>query len=107
MDQDLLRQLRKTHRLVTTADGSEGVPVTLQYRLDAEGSSRAERRGFLRAEFQRAAEEFGVEVDPETVSAVSKTIEGVFPVENFAELVKEFRDRDIRVDIVTDRKLAE
>jgi hypothetical protein len=48
-----------------------------------------------------------VEVDPETVSAVSNTIEGVFPVERFAELVKEFRDRDIRVDIVTDRKLAE
>jgi hypothetical protein len=106
MDPDMLLQLRRTGSLVELEDGSEGVPVTLQYRGELEGASRAERRGHLRGEFERIAGEAGVTVDPETVSAASQTIEGVLPVDRYDELVKDLRERNVRVDILIDREIT-
>lgn len=102
MDDPAIAKLRRDEGLQTLPDGSEAVPVTLQYQGAMPALSRSERKQWLRERFARLYGE--LRLDLESVSPSGQTVEALCPVARLREIREKIEANEDRVDIVQTRQ---
>lgn len=101
MDDPALAKLRRDEVLQTLPDGSEAVPVTLQYQGPMPTLPRNERKQWLRDHFTRLYG--GLRLDLESVSPSGQTVKALCPVARFSEIREQIKANDDRIDIIRTR----
>ncbi|PWU19764.1 MAG: hypothetical protein C5B50_05760 [Verrucomicrobia bacterium] len=103
MDQKLLEKLRQKQGLVQMPDGSEGVPVTLQFKGEVPAAPRPERKRWLINHFCGLGKQlanFPVMIDPDSVSVSGQTVEAVCPTDRLSEFRAAVEPTGHRVDVL-------
>lgn len=102
MDDPAVAKLRRDEALRTLPDGSEAVPVTLQYQGSIPALPRNERKRWLRERFARLYGELNL--DLETVSPSGQSVEALCPVARFREIREQIKANKDRIDIIRTRQ---
>ncbi len=98
MDDPVIRKLRRNNALHTLPDGSEAVPVTLQYQGPMPALPRNERKRWLGERFSRLYGELRLDLD--SVSPSGQTVQALCPVQRLPEIREQTKANEDRVDIV-------
>jgi hypothetical protein len=102
MDEATVAKLRRQEALHTLPDGSEAIPVTLQYRGVVPPLPRQERKQWLRERFARLYGDLRLNL--ETISPSAQTVDALFPVARFREIREQVEANEDRVDVVKTRQ---
>ncbi len=104
MGEKELNKLRDQQGLVKLPDGTEGVPVTLQYRGHMPVMDRAGRKKWLQQQFGQVGTTLGksqIVLKLDTVSPSSQTVEAICPVENFSKAKDLAKASGLRLDVLS------
>lgn len=94
-----IARLRRDEALRTLPDGTEAVPVTLQYQGSIPSLPRAERKQWLQKHFTDLYGE-DMQLDVDTVSPSGQTVQALCPVTHFDEIRRKLETSNDRLDIV-------
>lgn len=98
-DSAAIARLRRDEALRTLPDGTEAVPVTLQYQGQVPSMPRDQRRQWLHEHFAGLYGE-EVQLDPGSVSPSGQTMEALCPVAQLGEVRRKVEANNDRLDIV-------
>jgi hypothetical protein len=101
-ERDSIARVRRDEGLRRLLDGSEAVPITLQYKGILPPLPREDRRDWLRERFREMYGE-DVQLDLGSVSASGQTVEALCSVEHLDELSRKIASNNDRIDVVRTR----
>lgn len=103
----LLRKLEGQGAIELLKGGARGVRVSCQYRPVLGKQPRTERARVLKDCFVELSQKVpDLEIDLTTLSVSGQTVEALVPVEQFDQVERKLEEKDIRVDLVVDRKVV-
>lgn len=109
MEKSLKRKLEQLELIETLPTGDAGVRVTLQYQPRLSQKRRSDRKAFLDQQFNKIANHLqgaGCQVELNTLTVSSQTVEAVIPIEQYDAIEAEMNDENVRLDVVVDRLIA-
>ena len=102
MPQVVIQKLRQRQATVRLPDGSEGVPVTLQFRGTVPALDRAARKRWLGEQFNSIGGRFGssgLVLKLDTVSPSAQTVEALCPIEGIDAVTRLAEASGLRLDV--------
>ena len=103
VDEDRISKLRRDQKLARMPDGSEGVPISLQYKGSVPPLPREERKRWLLDHFaglENKLSHLGIHLDPKTLSLSGQTVEAVCSVDCVEQVRKAVEPEQHEVTVV-------